>query len=112
MRMRKCKGGTHMEDILLVDDERPVLDSLLSSLDWAEYGFKHIHTAQSADEALDIMTSNSIDLLITDILMPGLSGLEMLKIIRSRFPATRCVLLSAHSKFEYARDALQLGVEN
>lgn len=101
-----------MEDILLVDDERPVLDSLLSSLDWAEYGFKHIHTAQSADEALDIMTSNNIDLLITDILMPGLSGLEMLKIIRSRFPATRCVLLSAHSKFEYARDALRLGVEN
>lgn len=101
-----------MEDILLVDDERPVLDSLLSALDWAEYGFKQIHTAQSADEALDIMSKHHIDLLISDILMPGMSGLEMLKIIRSRFPMTRCVLLTAHSKFEFARDALRLGVEN
>lgn len=101
-----------MEDILLVDDERPVLESLLSALDWAEYGFKQIHTAQSAEEALNILAAHRIDLLITDILLPGMSGLEMLKIVRSRFPSTRCVLLTAHSKFEFAREALQLGVEN
>lgn len=101
-----------MEDILLVDDEQLVLDSLLSALDWAEYGFKHIHTATSADAALDILAAHQIDLLISDILMPGMGGLEMLRIVRSRFPATHCVLLSAHSKFEFAREALRLGVEN
>ncbi len=108
----KVERGDHMEDVLLVDDERPVLDSLLSALDWAEYGFKQIHTAQSAQEALDILASHRIDLLITDILMPGMSGLEMLRIVRSRFPSAHCVLLTAHSKFEFAREALQLGVEN
>lgn len=101
-----------MEDILLVDDEQPVLDSLLSALDWAEYGFKHIHTATSADAALNILAAHQIDLLISDILMPGMNGLEMLKIVRGRFPSTHCVLLSAHSKFEFAREALRLGVEN
>lgn len=101
-----------MEDVLLVDDERPVLDGLLSALDWAEYGFKHIHTAQDAQQALQILQSNKIDLLLSDILMPGMNGLEMLQIVRSRFPNTHCVLLSAHSKFEYAREALKLGVEN
>ena len=101
-----------MEDILLVDDEQPVLDSLLFALDWAEYGFKHIHTATSADAALNILAAHQIDLLISDILMPGMDGLEMLRIVRSRFPATHCVLLSAHSKFEFAKEALRLGVEN
>ena len=101
-----------MEDILLVDDEQPVLDSLLSALDWAEYGFKNIHTALSASAALDVLSSHNIDLLVSDILMPDMNGLEMLKIVRSRYPSTHCVLLSAHSKFEYARDALRLGVEN
>lgn len=101
-----------MEDILLVDDERTVLNSLLSALDWQEYGFARIHTAQTAEEALDILEGHRIDLLISDILMPGLSGLDMLKIVRSRWPSTRCVLLSAHSKFEFAREALRLGVEN
>lgn len=101
-----------MEDILLVDDERTVLDSLLSALDWAEYGFKHIHTAQSALEALEILEEHPIDLLISDIVMPGMSGLDMLKIVRSRWSSTRCVLLSAHSEFEFAREALRLGVEN
>lgn len=101
-----------MEDVLLVDDERPVLDGLVSALDWAEYGFKHIHTAQDAQSALHILQTHRIDLLLSDILMPGMSGLDMLRIVRSRFPDTHCVLLSAHSKFEYAREALKLGVEN
>ena len=101
-----------MNDVLVVDDERAVLDSLLSALDWAEFGFKQVRTAQSAQEAMQIMREHPVDLLLLDILMPGMNGLEMLKTIRSRYPQIHCVLISAHSKFEYAQEAIRLNVEN
>ena len=101
-----------MNDVLLVDDEQAVLDSLLSALDWAEFGFKQVRTAKSAQEAMQIMQEHPVDLLLLDILMPGMNGLEMLKIIRSRYPQIHCVLISAHSKFEYAQEAIRLNVEN
>lgn len=101
-----------MNDVLLVDDEITVLDSLINSLDWAEFGFKHVLTAQSAQEAIRLMKDHPVDLLLLDILMPGMNGLEMLKTIRSRHPNIHCILISAHSKFEYAQEAIRLNVEN
>lgn len=101
-----------MNDILLVDDEYPVLESLTTTLDWSEFGFKHVRTAQCAEDAMRIMKEHKIDLLVLDILMPGMSGLDMIKAIRSRHPETHCILISAHSKFEYAREALRLNLEN
>lgn len=101
-----------MNDILLVDDEQVVLRNLSAALDWSEYGFRHIHTAGSAEEAMRIMKENLIDLIILDIQMPKMSGLEMLKMIRAQYSNTHCILISAHSKFEYAREALRLNVEN
>lgn len=101
-----------MHDILLVDDERAVLESLQSALDWSEYGFGQVLTAQSAQEAMQLMEQHEISLLILDILMPGMNGLEMLRLIRAQYPNMHCILISAHSKFEYAREALRLNVEN
>ncbi len=101
-----------MNDILLVDDEQAVLQNLSAALDWSEYGFSHIHMANSAKEALSIMERKLIDLIILDIQMPEMTGLEMLKNIRTRYPDTHCILISAYSKFEYAKEALQLNVEN
>lgn len=101
-----------MNDILLVDDERAVLQNLLAALDWAEYGFRHVHTAVSAEKAMSILKTYPIDLILLDIQMPKITGLEMLKIIRAEYPNTHCILISAHSKFEYAKEALRLNVEN
>ena len=89
-----------MNDILLVDDEQAVLQNLSAALDWSEYGFSHIHMANSAKEALSIMERKLIDLIILDIQMPEMTGLEMLKNIRTRYPDTHCILISAYSKFE------------
>ncbi|MBQ9252957.1 MAG: response regulator [Clostridia bacterium] len=101
-----------MNDVLLVDDESAVLEGLTNALDWAEFGFKHVLSAQSAQEAMLLMRDHPVDLLLLDILMPGMNGLEMLKTIRSRYPRIHCVLISAHSKFEYAQEAIRLNVEN
>ena len=101
-----------MNDLLIVDDEQPVLQSLSAALDWSEYGFSRILTAKGPEEAVSLLQNHMIDLVILDIQMPGMSGLELLRLIRSRYPGTHCILISAHSKFEYAKEALLLNVEN
>lgn len=101
-----------MNDILLVDDEQIILQNLSSALDWSEFGFQHVHTASNAREALTIMNKYLVDLLILDIQMPEMTGLEMLKLVRKQYPNTHCILISAYSKFEYAKEALCLNVEN
>lgn len=101
-----------MNDVLIVDDEQAVLSSIVSAVNWTEYGFRSVHTASCADQALSLLNKYAVDLLITDILMPGSSGLDMLRRVRVEHPQTHCVIVSAHGKFEYCREALKMGVEN
>ena len=101
-----------MYSVLLVDDELPVLETLKSSIPWQHYGIDILLTAIDGVQALDKMKEQRIDLLITDIRMPNMDGLELLYKVRSLYPATHCVLLTAYSDFEYARKAIKLGVDN
>ncbi|ODR28293.1 response regulator transcription factor [Eisenbergiella tayi] len=101
-----------MYTILLVDDEKSVLNTLTSSIQWQQFGVEKILTATDGIQALNIMQKNHTDLLITDIRMPNMDGLELLTKVRKLYPATHCILLTAYSEFEYARQAIKLGVEN
>jgi two-component system response regulator YesN len=101
-----------MYTVLLVDDEFPILETLKSSIPWQEFGVDTLLTAIDGMQALDKMKKQRVDLLITDIRMPNMDGLELLKEVRAIFPYTHCVLLTAYSDFEYAQRAIKLGVDN
>lgn len=101
-----------MYSVLLVDDEPAVLNTLSSSIHWQQFGVDTLLTASDGCQALSTMTQQKIDLLITDIKMPNMDGLTLLKEVRSTYPDTHCILLTAYNEFEYARTAMQLGVEN
>ncbi len=101
-----------MFTVLLVDDESMVLDSLRREIDWAEFGIDKVLTAVDANAAADILDSQRVDLLITDICMPHMSGLDLIALARRKNPSPHCVLLTAYSQFDYAREAIRLGVEN
>lgn len=77
--------------VLLVDDEAHVLSALARGL---RREAVRVETARNAREALEWLSSDSIDLVISDQKMPGLSGIELLKTIRTRWPGTRRILLS------------------
>ena len=101
-----------MYTVLLIDDEQPILDTLLSSIPWSQFGVETLLTARDGAIAWEIIQSRQIDLLITDIRMPHMDGIELLKRVRARYPSIHSILLTAYSEFEYAREAIRLGVEN
>ena len=101
-----------MYSVLLVDDEPAVLNSLLKAISWKEYGFDRICTANDGKKAMQLMEKTAFDLLITDVRMPNMDGLELLRNVRRYHTQTRFVILSAYDEFEYALEALHLGAEN
>lgn len=101
-----------MYTVLLVDDEPTVLEALSASIYWKQFGVDTIYTAADGCQALEILEKHPVDLLITDIKMPNMDGLTLLKEVRMSYPDIHCILLTAYGEFEYARAAIQLGVEN
>ncbi|GFZ83117.1 DNA-binding response regulator [Paenibacillus marchantiophytorum] len=98
-----------MFKVLLVDDEEWVVQSLKHSINWEEFGFQIIGEANSGDEALDFIETNKPHLVITDIKMPGMNGLELIKKVISKDSAVQFVVASGHAEFVYAQKALRYG---
>lgn len=105
---KKSKGGLQMIELLLVDDESYVTESIAQTIKWNEMGISQVYQASSAAEALQLLEEQSIDIVVTDIRMPEMDGLQLVEIIASRWVDTRCILLTGHSDFQYAKKAIQL----
>ena len=101
-----------MYTVLLVDDEDDVQKQLLNAVDWPEYGFESVLIAHDGLTACDILCRQHVDLMITDIRMPNMDGIALLRHVREKHPHVRCIVLSSYSDFQYAREAILLGVEN
>ena len=101
-----------MYTALLVDDEQSVLDILKDTISWQQFGVDTLLTAADGIQALSLLENSAVHLLITDIRMPGMDGIELLTRVRELYPTIRCILLTAYAEFEYAKKALLLGVEN
>lgn len=95
--------------ILVVDDQKTVIDGLLLGIDFQKLGFDTVKTAYSADEALGILQSTPVDVLMTDIEMPGRNGLELNSIVKERYPDILRILLTSHAVFSYAQEGIRLG---
>ena len=100
-----------MYTVLLVDDEEKILEVMKVRIGWQELGVDKLLTASDGQAALEYFEQQRIDLLVTDIRMPRMDGLELIEKVRSLYPDTHCILLTAYGEFEYARRAIQLGVE-
>ncbi|MDO5425191.1 MAG: response regulator [Eubacteriales bacterium] len=101
-----------MYTVLLVDDEDSVLEVLKKSIHWQELGVDKLLAVSDGLTALDCFERQHIDLLITDIRMPRMNGLELIGRVRDISPDTHTILLTAYGEFEYAKQAIALGVEN
>ncbi|OCT11870.1 hypothetical protein A8709_28820 [Paenibacillus pectinilyticus] len=95
--------------ILIVDDEILVRIGLKTIIPRENEEFQVIGEAANGLEALHILETQPCDVVLTDIRMPEMDGLELLKIIRERWPAIKCLILSNHHDFNYVQQALRLG---
>ena len=92
--------------ILVIDDNPDVVDILVTCLRGEGYG---ILGARTSDEGLKLVSLSRPDLVLLDILMPGLNGIEVLKRIRSITPTTKVIMVTGNADLRLAREALELG---
>lgn len=96
--------------VLVVEDEHDQRRAIIERVDWASAGFEVIGEAENGVEALDIVEALEPDLILTDIKMPMISGLELAARVRKLRPATQMVILSGYESFEYARAAIDYNI--
>lgn len=99
-----------MNKVLLIDDEAYILELMQSLVQWEFYGFEIAGTAENAADAMKIYYREQPELIITDICMESISGIELITRIRMQNSAVKIIILSAYDKFEYAQKALKLDV--
>ncbi|MCR8645172.1 response regulator [Paenibacillus sp. N1-5-1-14] len=95
-------------NILVVDDEKVIREGVKRTIQQA-FTHMQVYTAGSAEEALDVFRNESIQLVFLDIMMPGVSGLELMSAMRKTHHAIKWVVISAYSDFKFAQEALRLG---
>lgn len=101
-----------MYRVLLVDDERIILEGISSFVDWGKLGVELAGTARNGVEAWEWIQAEQPDIVITDIRMPGMDGLQLIERVREQGWPIRFIMLSGYSEFDYARSAMQYGVKH
>lgn len=100
-----------MYKVLLVDDERVILDGISKIVNWSGVGTELIGTARNGIEAYEFIMLHQPDIVITDILMPGMDGLQLIEKTREHNLPVQFIMLSGFSDFDYARQAIRYGVK-
>lgn len=101
-----------MYKLLIVDDEKLIRSSISSIIDWNSLGFSEVYEAEDGEQALEIAIDKKPNLVLTDIKMPFMDGLELTKQLNKYLPDSYIVILSGYDEFELAQDAIALGVKD
>ena len=101
-----------MYSVFLVDDEPIVLEGIRTKIDWESSGFTFAGEATDGEIALSMIHELKPDILITDIKMPFMDGLELSAAIKKTQPWIKIIILSGHDEFDYAKKAISIGIED
>ncbi|MFZ4451222.1 response regulator transcription factor [Salibacterium aidingense] len=99
-------------NMLIVDDEAMICEGLASTVPWEEVGIHVIGKAYNGKEALKLIEEHSVDLVLTDVYMPEMDGLALAEFLSDEHPGIEIVMFSGYDEFEYARQAIRLGVKD
>jgi two-component system, response regulator YesN len=101
-----------MFSLLVVEDEDMIRNKILNNIDWKENGFSDIFYASDGLEALEIAKNKNIDIVITDIQMPKMNGIQLIREIKYLNRRVRSIIITAFAEFEYAKESVKLNVDD
>ena len=104
-------AGIYMIKVFLVEDEYAIREGIKKSVNWESHGFTLVGEAGDGEVAYPKILSTRPDILITDIRMPFMDGLELAKLVKKELPDIRIIVLSGYDDFNYAKQAISIGVE-
>ena len=101
-----------MYKVLIVDDEQLIRSGMIARFQYLNFTFERIREAASGMEALALLEKEPADIVITDIKMPDMDGMTLIREAKEKYPGTQFVVLSGYAEFEYAETAIELGVKS
>mgnify|MGYP002407267458 FL=1 len=112
MRIHTSKVVISIIQILVVDDEAIIREGIIKSIDWGAYSIEIAGEAANGKEALDFIQISKPDIIITDIRMPVIDGLELAKRLQKLIPPIKLIILTGYGEFEYAQKAIEYKVSD
>lgn len=101
-----------MLKLIIADDERMIRETISSLIDWKSYNIQLIGSCKNGMDAYDMILDESPDIVLTDIKMPGMDGLQLIQKVSESDLTTRFIILSGYGEFEYAKQAMRYGVRH
>lgn len=101
-----------MLKVLIADDEKGICRLLQYLIDWTAYGMEIIRVVHTGMDALSSIRELHPDIVITDVCMPGYSGIDIIRESKAKYPDIHFIMISGYREFEYARDALKYGADD
>lgn len=95
--------------VFVVEDDRLVRKGFISLMPWEQFGMSVVGEAGNGEDALGFLENHEVDLLITDLAMPVMSGIDLIRVVRDKYPKVWSVILTFHQDFEFIQEALRLG---
>lgn len=99
-----------MLKVFLVEDEIVVREGIKNNINWLEHGFQFCGEASDGELAYPMIQTMKPDIVITDIRMPFMDGLELSRLIKREMPIIKIIILSGYGEFEYAKEAINIGI--
>ena len=99
-----------MLKVFLAEDEIVMREGIKNNIDWQGEGFEFVGDAGDGELAYPIIQKTRPDILITDIKMPFMDGLELSRLVKHELPETKIILLSGYDEFQYAKEAIDIGI--
>lgn len=103
-------SGKYMLKIFLVEDEIVMREGIKNNIDWGREGFDFVGEASDGELAYPLIQKTHPDILITDIRMPFMDGLELSRLVKQEMPDLKIIILSGYDEFEYAKEAISIGI--
>ena len=101
-----------MKKVLIADDDFLVRTYLKQMIPWEKHGLFIVGDAKNGAEALELLQRDGADILIADVSMPIMNGIELTRRVKKILPSTRILILSCHDDFEYVKEAMKLGIDD